>query len=41
MNTQRSETMMMTPNERKYWIDELVKQREKENAEMKKASKGK
>jgi len=39
MNTQRSETLMMTPDERKFWIDELVKQREKENEEMKKASK--
>ena len=39
MNTQRSETMMMTPYERKFWLDELIKQREKENEEMKKASK--
>jgi hypothetical protein len=39
MNTQRSETMMMTPDERKYWIDELIKQREKESEEIKKASK--
>jgi len=39
MNTQRSESLMMTPNERKYWIDELIKQREKENNEIKKASK--
>jgi len=39
MNTQRSETMMMTPDERKYWIDELIKQREKESEEIKKSSK--
>ena len=39
MNTQRSETMMMTPDERKYWLNELIKQREKENEEIKKASK--
>jgi hypothetical protein len=38
MQTQKSEVMMMTPDERKYWIDELIKQREKENAEIKKAS---
>ncbi len=39
MNTQRSETMMMMPDERKYWLNELIKQREKENEEIKKASK--
>jgi len=39
MNTQRSETMMMTPNERKFWIEELIKQREKESEEIKKSSK--
>lgn len=39
MNTQRSEVMMMTPLERRYWIDELVKQREKENEAVKKANK--
>ena len=39
MNTQRSEAMMMTPSERKYWIEQLIKQREKENAEIKKHSK--
>lgn len=39
MRTQRSETMMMTPNERKYWIEELIKQREKESEEIKKSSK--
>ncbi len=39
MNTQRSETMMMTPDERRYWLEELIKQREKENEEIKKASK--
>jgi hypothetical protein len=38
MNTQRSESMMMTPDERKLWIDELIKQREKESAEIKKAA---
>lgn len=36
MQTQPSEAKMMTPKERKYWIDELVKQREKENEEIKK-----
>lgn len=41
MNTQRSESMMMTPTERKYWLDELIKQREKENEEIKNASKPK
>ena len=35
MNTQRSEVMMMTPKERTYWLDELIKQRNKENEEMK------
>lgn len=39
MQTQRSETMMMTPSERKYWIEELIKQREKESEEIKKSSK--
>lgn len=39
MNTQRSETMMMTPDERKYWIEQLIDQREKESEEIKKASK--
>jgi hypothetical protein len=39
MQTQRSETMMMTPDERRYWIDELIKQREKESEEIKKSSK--
>lgn len=39
MNTQRSETLMMTPNERKYWIEELIKQRERESAEIKKNTK--
>jgi len=39
MNTQRSETMLMTPDERKFWIEELIKQREKENEEIKKSSK--
>lgn len=39
MQTQRSETMIMTPNERRFWIDSLIKQREKENEEIKKASK--
>ena len=39
MNTQRSESMMMTPNERKFWIEELIKQREKESEEIKKSSK--
>jgi len=39
MNTQRSESLLMTPDERKFWIEELVKQRTKENEEMKKASK--
>ena len=39
MNTQRSESLMMSPMERKYWIEELVKQREKENEEIKKSSK--
>lgn len=39
MNTQRSEVMMMTPLERRYWIDELVKQRDKENEAVKKAHK--
>lgn len=39
MQTQRSETMMMMPDERKYWIEELVKQREKENEEIKKSTK--
>jgi len=41
MNTQRSETMMMTPTERRYWLDQLIKQREKENEEIKKASRAK
>ena len=36
MNTQRSESLMMTPTERKFWIDELIKQREKEAEEIKK-----
>ena len=36
MNTQRSEALMMTPTERKFWIDELIKQREKEAEEIKK-----
>lgn len=39
MNTQRSETMLMTPDERRYWIDQLIKQREKESEEIKKYSK--
>jgi hypothetical protein len=39
MNTQRSETMMMTPDERKYWLDQLIKQRNIENEEMKKSMK--
>jgi hypothetical protein len=39
MNTQRSETLFMTPEERKFWIKELVTQREKENEEIKKSSK--
>ena len=39
MNTQRSEVMWMTPNERKFWLDELIKQRDKENEEMKKSMK--
>jgi hypothetical protein len=39
MHTQRSETMMMTPDERKFWIDQLVIQREKENEEIKKSNK--
>jgi len=39
MNTQRSETMMMTPDERKYWLDQLIKQRDIENEEMKKSMK--
>jgi len=36
MRTQRSEVLMMTPNERRFWIEELIKQREKEAAEIKK-----
>jgi hypothetical protein len=39
MQTQRSETMIMTHNERRFWIDSLIKQREKETEEIKKASK--
>lgn len=39
MNTQRSEVMWMTPTERKFWLDELIKQRDKENEEMKKSMK--
>jgi len=39
MNSQRSEVMMMTPNERKFWVTELIKQREKESEEIKKSSK--
>lgn len=39
MNTQRSESLLMTPDERKYWIEQLVQQREKENKEIKKATK--
>ncbi len=30
---------MMTPDERKFWIDQLVIQREKENEEIKKSNK--
>ncbi len=41
MNTQRSEVMMMTPDERKYWIEQLIKQREKENEEIKKSTRRK
>ena len=39
MNSQRSEVLLMTPNERKFWIDELIKQREKENQEIKNVNK--
>ena len=39
MNTQRSETMMMTPDERAIWLEELIKQRDKENEDMKKSMK--
>jgi len=36
MQTQRSEAMLMAPEERKYWIAQLIKQREKEHAASKK-----
>lgn len=39
MHTQRSEAMLMTPNERKYWLEQLIKQREKENEEIRKSTK--
>ena len=39
MNTQRSETMMMRPAERKMFLDELISQRGKESEEIKNASK--
>ena len=39
MRTQRSEVMLMTPDERNFWLSELIKQREKENEDMKKATK--
>lgn len=39
MNTQRSETMMMPPAERKMFLDELISQRGKESEEIKNASK--
>ena len=39
MQTQRSEVMLMSPDERQYWLDELIKQRDKENAEIKKSTK--
>ena len=41
MNTQRSESLLMLPLERKFWIDELIKQRQKESDEIEKSSKGK
>lgn len=39
MRTQRSEVLLMTPEERSFWLSELIKQREKENEDMKKATK--
>ena len=38
MNTQRSETLLMTPDEREFWLNKLIEQREKENEEIKKAT---
>ena len=39
MRTQRSEVLWMTPDERQFWIKKLIEQRERENEELKKATK--
>ena len=36
MRTQPSEVMRLTPKEREFWLDNLIKQREKESKDLEK-----